>query len=291
MARPRRPTPRQVRRRRRVALLVIVLAAAGVLYLVLAATVFAPVDKHGASVERLTLRSRAVDRKLEVAVVVPAETPERGERGLLVFLHGRGGSEETFLGNEAMFAGLANMGARAPVVAFPDGGDHSYWHDRDGGRWERYVMREAIPKVVRRYGIDPQRVAIGGISMGGFGAYNLALHHPGRFCAVGGHSAALWFEAGETAPGAFDDAADFNRNDVVGQVREDPNAFAAMRIWNDYGDRDPFRVYNEGLVDYLHSGDADLSAHSWDGGHDSAYWNRHWAAYLRFYANSLAGCG
>lgn len=290
MSRPRGPTPTQIRKRRRLALLGIASLAVVAVYLVLAATVFAPVDKHGAAVERLTVRSSAVDRKLGVSVVVPAQAPERGRRTLLVFLHGRGGSEETFTGNEAVFDGLAKLGARAPVVAFPDGGDHSYWHNRDSGQWDRYLMREVIPQTVRRFGIDPQRLAVGGISMGGFGAYNLALHHPRRFCAVGGHSAALWFEAGETAPGAFDDAADFNRNDVVGEVRSDPDAFAAMRIWNDYGDEDPFRVYNEGFVDYLRAGGADLSAHSWPGGHDGAYWNRHWPAYLRFYANSLASC-
>ena len=90
-------------------------------------------------------------------------------------------------------------------------------------------MREVIPTVVRRFDIDPRRVAIGGISMGGFGAYDLALLHPERFCAVGGHSPALWLEAGETAPGAFDDAADFERNDVVGMVRGNPDAFAGIR--------------------------------------------------------------
>jgi S-formylglutathione hydrolase FrmB len=261
------------------------------IYLALAAIVFGSIDEHGARVERLTVQSQAVDRKMAVEVVVPAKAPPREERALLVFLHGRGGSEETFIGNEAVYEGLAKLGTRAPVIAFPDGGDHSYWHDRDSGRWDRYVMREAIPKVVRRFGVDPRRVAIGGISMGGFGAYNLALHHPRRFCAVGGHSAALWLESGETAPEAFDDAADFNRNDVVGEVRRNPDPFAGMRVWNDYGDEDPFRVYNEGFVDYLRADGADLSAHSWPGGHDSAYWNRHWAAYLRFYANSLASCG
>ncbi len=290
MSRPRRPTPAQIYRRRGVAVIVIALFAATAVYLALAATVFAPVDEHGAKVERLTVHSQAVHRDLGVAVVVPSKAPPRGERTLLVFLHGRGGSDGTFTGNETVFEGLAKQGAKAPVVAFPDGGDHSYWHDRDGGKWGRYVMREVIPAVVERYGVDPERVAIGGISMGGFGAYDLALLHPQRFCAVGGHSPALWFESGETAPGAFDDAADFNRNDVVGMVRGDPDAFAGMRVWNDIGDEDPFRPYAEGFVDYLRADGADLSAHSWDGGHDGDYWNRHWAAYLRFYANALAAC-
>lgn len=38
------------------------------------------------------------------------------------------------------------------------------------------------------------------------GDHDLAMLHPGRFCAVGGHSPALWFDGGETAPGAFDSA-------------------------------------------------------------------------------------
>jgi S-formylglutathione hydrolase FrmB len=263
-----------------------------VIYLTLAATVFAPVDEHGARVVHLTVHSEAVGEDLGVNVVVPgAAEDRRGERPLLVFLHGRGGSDESFVGDEAVFEGLAKLGGRAPIIAFPDGGDHGYWHDREEGDWGRYVMREVIPTVSRRFGVDPRRVAIGGISMGGFGAYDLALLHPGRFCAAGGHSAALWFEGGETAPEAFDDAADFARNDVVGTVRNDPEAFGEIRIWNDYGRSDEFRVYNEGFVEALSTGRADLSAHSWPGGHVGSYWDHHWPAYLRFYANALARCG
>ena len=276
--------------RRRAAITVLVLLGLAATYLALAATVFAPVDQHGAEVTHMTVDSQAVGEKLGVNVVEPDRQPPRGERGLLVFLHGRGGSDSTFTGNEAVYEGLDRLGRRAPIVAFPDGGDHSYWHKRRDGNWDRYVMREVIPAVSKRFGVDPGKVAVGGISMGGFGAYNLALHHPRRFCAVGGHSAALWFEGGETAPGAFDDAADFERNDVVGTVAADPGAFGPMRIWNDYGKSDPFRGYNEGFVDYLESGGTEVSAHSWPGGHDNRYWNAHWPAYLRFYANSLAHC-
>jgi S-formylglutathione hydrolase FrmB len=264
--------------------------AGAAVYLALAATVFGPANDHGARVAHMSVRSEAVGRSLGVNVVVPAAPQPKGERPLLVFLHGRGGSQDTFTGDEAVFEGLAALRRKAPVIAFPDGGVHSYWHDRDGGAWGRYVMREVIPKVERRFGVDPARLAIGGISMGGFGAYDLALEHPGHFCAVGGHSPALWFEAGETAPGAFDDAADFARNDVVGEVRGNPDAFAGMRVWNDYGDEDPFRPYDEGFVSSLRADGAHLSAHTWSGGHDAAYWNRHWPAYLRFYANALAAC-
>jgi S-formylglutathione hydrolase FrmB len=263
---------------------------ATIVYLVLAATVFAPVDQHGARLVHLEVKSKAVGRDLGVNVIVPPNPGPREERSLLVFLHGRGGYEGTF--NDAVFRGLPSLhGRRGPIVAFPAGGVHGYWHDRADGDWGKWVMDEVIPLVVRRFGVDPERLAIGGISMGGFGAYDLALKYPGRFCAVGGHSPALWFDGSETAPGAFDSAADFERNDVVEMVQNDPGAFGDARIWNDYGDEDPFRVYDEGFVEALQAGDADLSAHSWPGAHEGGYWDSHWPAYQRFYVNSLAHCG
>jgi S-formylglutathione hydrolase FrmB len=267
--------------------LAILLAAA--CYLVLAATVFAPVDRHGADLIHIEVHSKAVGRDLGLNVIVPPDPGPKGERPLLVFLHGRGGDEGTF--NDTVFRDLPSLrGRRAPVVAFPAGGVHSYWHDRADGDWEKWVIDEAIPLVVRRFGIDPRQPAIGGISMGGFGAYNLALNNPDRFCAVGGHSAALWFDGSETAPGAFDGEADFERNDVVEAVQTDSNAFGDTRVWNDYGVGDPFRPYNEGFVDALEAGDARLSAHSWPGGHEGSYWDAHWPAYQRFYVNALNHC-
>ena len=93
--------------------------------------------------------------------------------------------------------------------------------------------------MVERFGADPRRVAIGGISMGGFGAYDIARLNPGRFCAVAGHSPALWRTGGETAPGAFDDAEDFARHDVVGAARANPARSASTRLWLDAGDAGP----------------------------------------------------
>ncbi len=290
MSAPGQPTQRQIKLRRRTALGVIAFALAVAAYLVVATTVLAPVERHGASLVHLRVQSEAVGDDLDVNVIVPPRAGPRGERALLVFLHGRGGSEETF--NDTVFGGLPKLrGGHAPIVAFPDGGNHSYWHNRREGRWATYVMHEVIPLVVRRFGIDPRRLAIGGISMGGFGAYDLALQHPGRFCAVGGHSPALWFEAGETAPGAFDSAADFERNDVVEMIEDDPSAFGDARVWIDYGEEDPFRPYDEGFVAAMEAGPAAFTAHSWPGGHEGSYWDAHWPTYQRFYVNALKRCG
>jgi S-formylglutathione hydrolase FrmB len=171
-------------------------------------------------------------------------------------------------------------------VVFPDGGVHSYWHKRASGDWARYVLDEVIPEAIRRLHADPRRVAIGGISMGGYGAYEIAAQRPRRFCAVGGHSAANWLAAGESAPGAFDDAADFARHDVVGLARRRGRApWGGARLWLDGGTTDPFRRADETLAAAL-----GIRMRHWPGGHEGAYWHRHYGAYLRFYASALARC-
>lgn len=245
-------------------------------------------ETRGAERSQITVPSRALGEDRDVSVIEPAGGG--AERPLLVFLHGRGESAPSYLENEALFAALARLGARAPVIAFPDGGESSYWHNRDDGNWADYVTDEVIPTVVEQAGADPERVAIGGISMGGFGAYSLALANPGRFCAVGGHSPALWLAGGDSAPGAFDDADDFERHDVLEQVAASPAPFGGIPVWNDIGEEDPFLISSVELAESLQASDADATTQVWPGGHDYEYWNRHWDAYLRFYADALADC-
>jgi S-formylglutathione hydrolase FrmB len=244
-------------------------------------------DTRGARVLRFTITSRYVHRALPVAAVVPAGGGAR--RPLLVFLHGKGGDQNSEL-DDAMFAALARLGPRAPDVVFPYGGPDSYWHDRADGAWGEYVLREVIGDAIRRLHADPRRVAIGGISMGGFGALNLARLDPHRFCAAGGHSAALWESGRETAAGAFDDAEDFARNDVIGSARgRDP--YRGLAVWIDVGTADPFRAADTRLAAELRRDGQPRQFHVWPGGHEGSYWSSHWSSYLRFYAGALARCG
>lgn len=238
-------------------------------------------------VSRVVVESEAVGRNLEVSVIEPNGG---GERPLLVFLHGAGGSNESSIGNRAVLDTLAELGEEAPVVAFPNG-EESWWHDRASGEWGRYVVEEVIPVLNKRLRTDPRRVAIGGISMGGYGAYHLGLTYPDRFCAVGGHSAGLWLDASEEFPGAFDNRADYEANDVLAAVEADPDAFGPTPVWNDYGDQDWFVPGNAAFVTALESSTTTpLTAHVWPGGHDAAYWDTHFPQYLRFYAKELANC-
>jgi S-formylglutathione hydrolase FrmB len=237
----------------------------------------------GASVIHFPLQSRLLHRKLGEVLV----TPRGGGRGrpLLVFLHGRSASPGSNL-TDPFFRGLRALGSRAPNVLFANGGDHSYWHNRADGPWGSYVLREAIPEALSRSGADRRRVAVGGISMGGFGALDLARIASGRFWAVGGHSAAMWFRGADTPSGAFDDAADFARNDLIAlAARRSPYR---VRVWIDVGTDDPFRQADSVLASELRADGERVAFHVWPGAHDSHYWDRHIGRYLRFYAKACA---
>lgn len=275
-----------MRRRRAVALLALV-AVLATLWLAVTA-VFPGVDTHGARVVHFTIDSNLVRQTLTETAVIPPGNAS-GLRPLLVFLHGKSEDEDSNL-SEGMFSALARLGPRAPIIVFPDGGEDSYWHDRAEGAWGSYLMREVIPQALRRFHADPRRVAIGGLSMGGFGAYDLARLYPGRFCAVGGDSAALWRSGGESAQGAFDSGEDFARHDVIGAVQTTPVPYPGAALWLDVGSEDPFRAADTELAQILRSHGREVQFHVWPGGHDQSYWSSHWNSYLPFYADALAHC-
>ncbi|MFL5936881.1 MAG: alpha/beta hydrolase [Gaiellaceae bacterium] len=228
-----------------------------------------------------TLHSRLAHRNLHEILVVPQGGGEG--RVLLVLLHGRGSSPDSNL-RQPFFDELHTLGRRAPVVLLADGGDHSYWHDRRDGAWGSSLVREAIPAALRRTHADDHRVAIGGISMGGFGALDIARLWPRRFCAVGAHSAALWLRGGDTAAGAFDDAEDFARHDVLAAARS--TRIYDVPVWIDVGRDDPFAQADAALARTLSEHGTRVSYQLHGGGHGG--WTDRMPQYLRFYSRACA---
>jgi S-formylglutathione hydrolase FrmB len=228
------------------------------------------------------LQSKLLGQQLDQVLV----TPRGGGKGhpLLVFLHGYSGSPAGTL-DPAFVAALRKLGDRAPVVVLPDG-QVGWWHDRREGQWGSYVLHEVIPAALARSGADGGRVAIGGISMGGFGALDLGRIEAKRFCAVGGHSPAV-YERGTADSGfGFDDQADFDRHDLLG-IASKRLPYAAP-VWIDVGGSDFLRTAVKKLAKELEAHGADVTFHVWPGGHEGQYWDKHFAAYLRFYADACS---
>ena len=69
-----------------------------------------------------------------------------------------------------------------------------------GGWWDAFVLHGLVLDVQKQYGFDPDRTYVTGLSMGGFGTWDLITRYPGLFAAAapicGGGDA---FVAGYTA--------------------------------------------------------------------------------------------
>jgi enterochelin esterase-like enzyme len=207
---------------------------------------------------------------------------------MVVFLHGRHGTPAR--GLNAAITMIQDAGRSAPAFVLANGGDDSYWHDRSSGEWGSSVVKELIPRAATMLGADPTRVVVAGISMGGFGALDLGMKWPGRFCGVAGHSAAIWPTGGQSNAVAFDDATDFSRNDVMGYARTASHPYGGTAVWLDVGSGDGFR-FNDGAVAHsLKAHGAAVTFHQWTGGHNDGYWRAHLRDYAGFYVRALSAC-
>ncbi len=241
-------------------------------------------DVEPARVHYGAFRSAARGRRVGWAVA----TPGGRSAGLpvLLVLHGRGHDHtaafrRSRLALHHFLTDAVRRGVPPFAVVSADGGE-TYWHDReDGDRAATMVVEELLP-LLDRQGLDTTRLAFAGWSMGGFGALHLAgsLGRP-RVRAVAAMSPALWHRYDDTAPGAYDDAADFRRTTVLG--RQEDLAGIAVRV--DCGKGDPFYATTR---DYVAAFDERPAGGFERGDHDSGYWRRIAPRVLRFVGEALA---
>ena len=95
---------------------------------------------------------------------------------------------------------LIATGAMPPaVVAFPDCltklGGNQYINSSTMGRWDDFLLTEAVPEIERRFGCGgPGKRGVFGKSSGGYGAITHALIHPDFWSAAASHSGDMAFE-------------------------------------------------------------------------------------------------
>ncbi len=146
------------------------------------------VDLRVARVNRIT--------KLQAYVLLPDGYDEQPERRWPVYylLHGVGDGAGQWLDRRKGDARVRAAGFPG-IVVMPEGG-RGYYTDawlggaRRGVNWERYLLDEVVPAIEQRYRILPGREhhAIGGLSMGGYGATLLGAQLPSYFGTVVSYS-------------------------------------------------------------------------------------------------------
>jgi S-formylglutathione hydrolase FrmB len=164
-----------------------------------------PAPSHPAAISSgtvtdLHVRSPALGgRTMDVRVYLPPGYRAHPDRRypVLYLLHGYPGDTGAFLEVGGMGVRedvLVDAGRMAPtILVMPPGstsllGHDTEWADGVGkdSRWETYMTRDVVRAVDRRLRTIPSASgrAIGGLSEGGYGALNIALHHPGEFGTI-----------------------------------------------------------------------------------------------------------
>lgn len=126
-------------------------------------------------------------------VTVPPSYLENKDRRypVLVMLHGQGGFYQDWTNHGGV---VEQTEKHEVIVVMPDGGVGNFYsntnHPLPGRQaaWETFIMDMVLPFVHENFRTDPKRMAIAGLSMGGWGALSLGQRYWGHFRSVSSYS-------------------------------------------------------------------------------------------------------
>jgi len=145
--------------------------------------------QKGKVIESLIFKSTIVNYPVKYSVYLPAdyETSQRSYP-VVYLLHGFSDDETGWIqfgeAGEIADKGIAEGAFPECILIMPDGKVTWYCNSADGkDRWEDMFIQEFIPNVEKKYRIRSKKEfrAIGGLSMGGYGALGLSMRNPDVF--------------------------------------------------------------------------------------------------------------
>jgi S-formylglutathione hydrolase FrmB len=142
--------------------------------------------------------SRSLYEKRDMYVYLPPGHDCNVPYPIMIYLHGFASDEQSFLNVVPLIDAAICKGTLPPlIVAAPDGSvdgqgclqrPGSFWINSNAGYYEDWVLMDVWDYLTHHYAIRPEREAhvLAGVSMGGFGAFNLGIRHRNAFGVVAG---------------------------------------------------------------------------------------------------------
>ncbi|HLW80371.1 MAG TPA: alpha/beta hydrolase family protein [Terriglobia bacterium] len=210
-----------------------------------------------------SVASAILSRPVNYCICLPADyqASPSVRYPVLYYLHGLFEHERSWgeRGGEQILDDLVQTGQVGKfLVVLPDGGKTFYVNSEDGhDRYEDFFVQEFVPAIDAKYRTEAVRGerAIGGSSMGGYGALHIGMRHPDLFGSVSAQSAALlpkfpdpvptegrWGFYARVLTGPFGsplNAAYFDANNPL-TLAEHPERFANIKLYFDCGDHDRY---------------------------------------------------
>lgn len=121
---------------------------------------------------------KQVPVKLDYLLYLPEDYAEKDDWPLLLFLHGAGErGDDLDLVKTHGPPKLIKQGKQFPFIVVSPQCPSNRW-------WQPFELTALLDDVIATHKVDQDRVYLSGLSMGGFGSWNLAAYTPGRFAAV-----------------------------------------------------------------------------------------------------------
>ncbi|MBV9581600.1 MAG: OpgC domain-containing protein [Chloroflexi bacterium] len=236
-------------------------------------------------------QSAALNAKQRYFIYLPPNYQTSGQRyPVLYMLHGEGGRSE-WIGNGLIGkadAGIVSGQLPAMIIVLPQG-DLGYWvnHQNNGPRWGDYLTKDLVQLVDTTYPTltTPKYRAIGGMSMGGYGALYNGFTQPALFGIVGAHAPSLR-DGNDKSLSFLPRGSAFDAWDPVNLAGTAPG-IEGLRIWIDTSDGDPWKNRAQDLHNRLVQRHIPDEWHTFSGTHGGSYWSDHTQQYLDFYGRAF----
>nr|WP_321787531.1 alpha/beta hydrolase-fold protein [Paraburkholderia sp. J94] len=200
-----------------------------------------------------TFHAAALNRDWPYLVYLPSGYHADAARyPVLYLLHGNNGDAMDWITQGDLQTAADTLIARHEippvVIVMPQGGTDWYVDRKE--KMETAFFNDLMPEIEAHFAVADERGgrAIGGVSMGGFGALRYTLEHPDMFCGALLLSPAVY--SGEPPP-----SSSARRVGVFGEHQFDAHIWRTLNypaLWNGYFGR-PWRV-----PFFIASGDDDL---------------------------------
>ena len=232
----------------------------------------------------VTFHSASLNRDMQYRAVWPASATSGQRLPVVYLLHGGGGGFRDWT-NDSDVARFAESGL---LLVMPEGGSSYYTNavDPPQDRYEDYIVNDLIADAENRFpvAVGRSKRAIIGVSMGGFGAVKLALHHPDLFIFAGGMSSAIDVPRRAFSFKRLQQSRHYNSifGSAGSQTRHDNDPFALARTANP--ETAPYFFLTCGEQEGLLPANREFAAvlaqrhfrhefHTVPGGHDWNQWN------------------
>ena len=235
--------------------------------------------------------STALKAKERYFIYLPPDAQQSGRRlPVLYMLHGGGGRQEWVdYGLISMTDKAIAAGTLPPMIIVLPQGDQGYWvnHIDGGPQWGDYLQRDLVQHIDATYPTqaDAKHRAVGGMSMGGWGALYQAFTHPDEFGVVGAHAPSL--RGGDGSMPFLPRGSAFAQYDPRELANNAPN-ITGLRVYLDADEQDPWVKPDADLHNRLDQRHIANEWHVFPGRHGGTYWHDHIPDYLQFYGRALA---